>query len=116
MKSYVCCVTLLIKSYYNNIVAELIKKEYSVEDPTISTPLNNGNSFCHVLCLYVKHKKNSYEQTYNDIYKILNDNKYFYYSIIVSEGSTNVLLCNSNIIFPSSQDEVITETPKETIH
>lgn len=102
MKIYTCWITCLLESYQNTIVAELVKKGYTVGNATADAVILNHENQVSALLAYSLYKVSDTEvalnQVYQDVSSILSEMKGYVYSIIISQsdvatwGGSNIFL------------------------
>lgn len=100
MRFYTCWITCMLESYQDTIVAELIKKGYTVGLAGVGkVSVNKPNQVSAVIALtvYKMGEENILiTKVYEEVSTILTDIKIYAFSLIISESS-NATWAGSNI-------------------
>jgi|SRR5580692_1444386 hypothetical protein len=99
---YSVWITCLMPEYEGRIVAGLVKKGYSVgplakDIPVCHAPIKNCGSVLLVLTVYCGDEKTSANKVNEDLLAVMNDEKIFFFSCIVTEYTNNLSYAGCNI-------------------
>ena len=106
-------VTCLIQGYEDKIVAGMVKKDYTVSlsnanGVTVGEP--NLASVVVSFMVYTRKEKVKAVDIYKDLVTVLQDNKIYFYSVVVS-AMTDSTWCCGNMVLP---DKVVPSAPLPT--
>ena len=94
-------ITAMVQSYESIIITELVNKGYTISAANIKGKVaiqTKNNAGC-VIALIVDKASVNHKDICDDIYDILKLNKMMFYSLIISETSSNSIWQSSNICY-----------------
>jgi len=118
MEIYFCWITVLLPDIQDDIISGMARKGYMVgptskDGKVISSLGENSAGSVVAITVYKRTGNSSAKNIYDDLVKILDEAKGYYYSVIVA-ASTEATWVGSNFQLPAKKESTVPSTLPST--